>query len=593
VREAFHRSGLPYATTALTTVEQTIDGWAHAWATMRVDACAAARVRGDETAEVYELRSSCLGAELAQLQSLTDLLSAADAKLVERSVQSAQSLPSIELCGDVPALQAAALPRDPETRRRVDAVRQNLAAVSGLGMAARYDQAIAMARRVVQQAVEAHDARVQAEAQLELGQLLDEHGDYAEATEASHQALAAALEARADQTAARAAIDLTRTIGARQSRFADGDGWAVIAEAMAKRVHRSDALWGLYYSSRSLLRNAEARYDDALADALRALDIERRVFGEDHYSVAEAYCSLGHIQLYRAHHEEAFEAYRHCQAIQQRTLGPEHPALISTMIGIADVYGDSGQHERAIAEYRRALGILERVQPGHPYLASVYNGLGTEVAALGKTQEAFDYVARALAAQRRHNGPSDGDIVELNNLGELKLEMNDAATAMRYFDEALALAERVHNGRMVAMTVGNEGEALLKLNRPAEALAYCERAVREYERALDPKHPLLAVPLWRMGTIELGRHAWTRARVPLERALAIREAQPADGLELADIRFSLAQALWPSGERDRAVDLATRARDAYARAGATRSEELGETTAWMARHHAETSSNRR
>lgn len=54
------------------------------------------------------------------------------------------------------------------------------------------------------------------------------------------------------------------------------------------------------------------------------------------------------------------------------------------------------------------------------------------------------------------------------------------------------------------------------------------------------------------------------ARVPLERALAIREATAADPRELATIRFDLARALWSDHrERRRAVELAEQARVAY------------------------------
>src|SRR5262249_2663014 len=92
--------------------------------------------------------------------------------------------------------------------------------------------------------------------------------------------------------------------------------------------------------------------------------------------------------------------------------------------------------------------------------------------------------------------------------------------------------------------------------------------------------PVLAGPLLGMGRTELARHAPGPARRVLERALAIREAQPGAGIELADIRFVLAQVCWSTGERERALPLARAARDGLAKAGAAAKTELGEVTKW-------------
>jgi hypothetical protein len=69
---------------------------------------------------------------------------------------------------------------------------------------------------------------------------------------------------------------------------------------------------------------------------------------------------------------------------------------------------------------------------------------------------------------------------------------------------------------------------------------------------------------------------------PLTRALAIRQADPGDGLELAEVRFALAQAIVGS-DRARAIVLATQARDAWSKAGARHAAPLAEASAWLAR----------
>jgi hypothetical protein len=87
-----------------------------------------------------------------------------------------------------------------------------------------------------------------------------------------------------------------------------------------------------------------------------------------------------------------------------------------------------------------------------------------------------------------------------------------------------------------------------------------------------------------MGGVVVAGGAATCAMAPLERALTIGEAEPGDGLELADVRFALTKALWQTGERARAVVLATQARETFAKVGTARAAALAEATAWLDRH---------
>ena len=89
-----------------------------------------------------------------------------------------------------------------------------------------------------------------------------------------------------------------------------------------------------------------------------------------------------------------------------------------------------------------------------------------------------------------------------------------------------------------------------------------------------------------MARAQLALHAAAEAIAPLERAQAIFEKQ-GDVDELAAVRFSLAQALWPAprsaADRSRAMSLAAQARDTYVKAtGPAASRELAEVTAWLA-----------
>jgi serine/threonine protein kinase/Tfp pilus assembly protein PilF len=585
VRAVFHRSGVPYAEAALATVERTLDAYARAWVRMSVDSCEATNVRHEQSEELLTLRSECLADRRTRLKSLTDLYQSADPKLIERAAQSAESLPGLDLCADAASLRSPTPPpRDVGTRRRIDELRQKLSDADALGMAARYGAGIRIVESAIPDARSLHYPRIESEAQFEYAILLGDRGDYPNAGRAYYQALVAAVAAHDEEAAVHAIIGMMQAIGVRQGHSDEGDRWAGLAEAQIEQLPRKDELLGRFLGARSALRSDEARYDDALADASRALEIEERLFGPDSHRVAAHLCSLGHIQFVRAQYSRSLEAFQRCLAIEQRTLGPNHPLLIEDLVGIANVYGESGDHERAVAEYQRALETIRRIQPDHPVVMKIYNNMGTELFSLGRFQDSFDRFEGALEAWRKRPGPPENEVLYLNNMGDAKLSMNQPEEALKVLLQATDPSKTSSvNRRVLGIALTTLAEAYRRLNQLDQAQSQFRTSLATLEKAFGPKHPELARTLLGLGRVELVRRS-PHAKATLERALAIREAEPGDGLELADIRFALAQALWQLDDRARAVGLATQARDAFAKAGASKAEAVAEAVAWLSRH---------
>jgi tetratricopeptide (TPR) repeat protein/predicted Ser/Thr protein kinase len=591
VRAAFHKSGLPYAETALATVEKVLDRYARAWSAMQTDACEATHVRKEQSEELLDLRMSCLGDRLTQLKTLTDLYAAADARSVERAAQSAESLPVIEACADTAALRAPIPPpRDPATRRRVEAVREQLARANALGLAGQPAQALELLRAALPEATALKYLPLEAETQLALGRQLTQHGDNAEAAQTLRRAHVAAVAGHHDEAAARSATEMVQVVGELQGHYDEGEYWGEVAEAQAARLKRKDEILGVLYTRRSALREEQSKLEAALADAKRALELQKSVFGTDHYLVADAYQQLGNVEYLLAHYREAIELHQRSLAIYERAFGPDHPKAIANLVGMADVYGDMGEHTRALGDYQRALAALARVQADHPWIATIYLNAGAELRALGRPREAWEFFRRALADWQKRIGPSTETAMALEAMGNALVDQQRTSEALATYRQAEVECRRGGPSPQVCGLVqGGIGEALRQLGKPDEALARYQRSLQALEQAVGPRHPLLVTPLLGMGLVELSRNAAARAKPPLERALAIREAQPGDGAELAEVRFALARALWDdphssAADRKRARELAVLARDAYDHQGGTLRRPLGQVNAWLARH---------
>ena len=106
-------------------------------------------MRGEQSAEVLDLRMTCLQERLGGLRALTDVFSEANGEVVENAVSAANTLGSLDRCADVPLLRSIVRPpEDSATRARVAALRHRLAAVKALFDAGRYREALKAAPRL-------------------------------------------------------------------------------------------------------------------------------------------------------------------------------------------------------------------------------------------------------------------------------------------------------------------------------------------------------------------------------------------------------------------------------------------------------------
>ena len=123
IHRAFLASGKSYAADVWASVRRILGSYAQNWTTMYREACEATHVRGEQSAEVLDLRMSCLQERLGGLRALTEVYSAASGAVVENAVSAANTLGGLERCADVPLLRAVVRPprgsRDARPRRRI------------------------------------------------------------------------------------------------------------------------------------------------------------------------------------------------------------------------------------------------------------------------------------------------------------------------------------------------------------------------------------------------------------------------------------------------------------------------------------------
>ena len=554
---------------------------------MHDEACVATRVKGEQSAELLDLRMACLAERRGELRALVDTFAAADDSVIEHATQAAQSLSDVDACADVTALRAPPPPRDPATRARIDGARELIARARALEAAGKYADVLGLAEASARDAAAIGYAPLQADALLALGRARFLEGDYPGARDALFDGVVAAEAGRSDRAAAEAWIELMN-VRAKLDAFHEAHESDRLAAAAIERLGADDALTARRSYMLGVVLNEEGKYEEALAQFRGALDRMTRVLGDAHVEVAGVLDSIGYSLRQLDRYDEAIASYRRALAILERELGPSHPRVAKTLQNLSARRhrqgrlrgGARGQQPRA----RHQEGRLRHRQPRGRVGLRRLRERARRPRALRGGRRRVPSRARPVRAGARPEAPGVARAVRSGRV------VPRAGAP----DEALVAAQRVarHPREGLRPRTPRVGAALIALGdatcaagRCAQAVPIAERGLAVAEAAFSSAHVQTAEALRALGAARLGAHDAAHAVPPLERAYALYRGIETAPSERAECAFALARALWDAGgDRARAVELAEEARKLDAAAGPQTARALEDVERWRGAH---------
>jgi serine/threonine protein kinase len=361
IRHAFLETGESYAAVAFDKVSAILDGYARGWSAMYADACEATHVRGEQSAEVLDLRMAALHEALDGLKALSRVLRQANSDVVQNAVGAAGALAPIDRCADVKLLRSVVKPPDdPVLRDEVDRVRGEMADARVLFQVGRLREALDRLEPLVRDARRIGYAPLLAEVLLDTGSVYAEQRDATVAVPTLEEAVWAAELSRHDEVRAKAMVTLIYITGALQLRFDVGEIWARYAETLLARIGGHEYLVGWLYTNRSGMRQRQSRLHEAVEDARRAVAVNERLQGPDGADVGLSLGNLG-IFLEELGDLDAAASYNE-RAVRtiEAALGPDHPRTGVLLSNCAEVLNRVGRFSDAREMSRRALAIFER-----------------------------------------------------------------------------------------------------------------------------------------------------------------------------------------------------------------------------------------
>ncbi len=234
-------------------------------------------------------------------------------------------------------------------------------------------------------------------------------------------------------------------------------------------------------------------YPEAMTQLDRALELERRLFGEENPKTLKTISRLGRTAFLQGKYADAEALSSQALKSQRRVLGLEHPDTLYSMISLANAYRAQGKYAQAEALGSQTLEIQRRVLgPEHPDTLNSMNSLANVYKAQAKYAQAEALYSQTLELQRRVLGSEHPNTLgSMNNLATAYNDQAKYAQAEALYSQTLEIERRVlgpeHLYTLVSMSNLANNEYLQGKYAQAEAL-YSDTLVIQ-RRVLGPEHP--------------------------------------------------------------------------------------------------------
>ena len=425
IRQTFLDTDKSFALGTWERVEKTIDGYLAKWTQMRSEVCESRLVHATQSEELFDLRMSCLHKRMGELRALVKVFNRADAGVVERAVQASSSLTSIAVCADEEALRAPyPPPSTAQAKAKVIAIREQLGVVEALEKTGKYQEGLALTRKLAQQAEQIAYQPVRAEVLWQLGNLLDSVGEYKQAETALHDAARAAGVCGYGLLGAKAMVMLVYVVGYSQEQYKDGLLLGQAAEVMVGIARANDLLLSRLCNNLGLVYWKKLKYDKALEYYRKSLAIREKELGPDHPVVAHPLNNMGIIYWNKGEYDKALQYYRKSLAIMERVLGPEHPHVAHPLNNIGIALTSQGKYKQAAKSLSNALDIWQKALGfNHPLVAQSQNNIGIVYLRQGQYAQAHQVCSQFVGHSPEGSGtqPSRfGRVSKQHGLGALR-----------------------------------------------------------------------------------------------------------------------------------------------------------------------------
>jgi len=560
---AFEETTLPHAIGTWTRVSSFVDRYAQDWSEQMNSICEATHVDQTQPLATLEKRRRCLNERLLRLDATLGVFAEPSPTVVDHAIQAIHGLPDVRGCEDVQALEAGVAPPEQESiRLRVAELQEDLSMAEALSSGAKYREALEVLEPLLAQARETEYMPLVATIEHQIAQSQHFLG-LPEASTTWRAAFEDALASGDDRRAAMIAVDIAHELGSLRRDHDAGRRWLGVAEALVHRIGGDPRIEIGITNTLATITARQGRFEEALELAKEVVEQERSRAPESLglatalMNLGSTFTSLRELDHARDHFEQSLVLTIHLQ-------GAKHPQVADIRTNLARVALMRNDYEEGRTQLEPTLELLRKtLGDRHPDYARALGLLAIVERNLGDPIEAERLQRQTLEILRSTLDPDHPDIAESTSFlawavaeqGRLREALELARQAQQISHHRLDPGHVAHgvNHAMVAhflLETGQAREALEQARHAIEILDAYERGPTDSQNARRIK-----------GRSERELGDIGASLTTLEQAIDRATSLPDDPLQLARLRFELVLTLAETGQQERALDLAIRARD--------------------------------
>jgi tetratricopeptide (TPR) repeat protein len=584
---AFDASPRSFALDTRRRVMPRLDAFAATWVHERASVCEAYHERHEISDQRFDVTVSCLDRQRQLFAATFELLRSGATGPIDKAVDLATSLPSLDECRNSDDLaRIDPLPVDPVKRAQIIVLDKQLAEAKVRQRGGDPARARQLAQGALASARTTGYRPGIANAAYRLADLLERSGDAAHAMPLAQEAIRVAAEARLDSTEAASWILQLMLRGvdgdARDAELAAAQraGEAAAARARDPKMQAElDNVLGLIAKNHGDYAGARDSFQRSL-DLLKASHLDGPEAPVALRNLSTVLPMLGDLAGARHAAEEVLNRDR-------EMFGAAHPAYANSLLRLSACESDLGDFVAATKHQLDALKIIDAtIGDDSPDAMIVHNNLASSLAQDHHLDDAMHHAERALALAQKLRGPKHPATAQaLFTVANVAGEAGDWARADEYAHRALAIAVELYGPehQMSAAIIGNLGEWALRRGEFKPAEGYLRKGVAAMHA--NPKSPAAATLRTGLGAALEAQGKHGEAITELEAALALRIQIGDDPVAVGDTQSWLARALWATGNRARAIELAHAAGAAFAKAGEAGSRFAKDLNTWRTTNH--------
>ncbi len=265
---------------------------------------------------------------------------------------------------------------------------------------------------------------------------------------------------------------------------------------------------GMLVGDQGKLAEAE-RYDREV------LEKRRRVLGNEHPDTLSALHNLGHTLQAVGRLSEAEECYREVLDARRRILGEDDIDTLTSIMSMGYLLQARGKLDDAEPYYRDALEKRRRLLgDDHPHTLFAIGNMGSLLNMKGKFDEAEPYYREALIRRRRVLGDNHPETLQsINNMGSFLRDQGKLSEAELFYREALEKRRRILGNEHphTLSSIGNMGSLLQAQGKFDEAEPLLREALEKRRRLLGPDHSDTLVSMNNMASLYFGQGNFAQA----------------------------------------------------------------------------------